>query len=86
MLQDSFEKTLQRRQRLAQIIEQSIKESPAEASDLLTAVAKAYYSGSFTRFWDFLAALSGSDRGYGNDWFFTACELLKQKTGEEIKE
>lgn len=84
MIVNSFKNTLERRQKLSQVIEQSIHESPAETSALLTAIAKAYYSGSFTRFWDFLAALSGSDRGYGNDWFFTACELLKQKTGKEI--
>lgn len=85
MINNSFENTLQRRQKLTQVLEQAIQESPVETSELLSIIAKAYYNGSYTQFWNFLAALAGCDRGYGNDWFFTACELLRQKTGKEIK-
>lgn len=78
---DYLNKTLQRREKMARVIEQSLKEAPKETSEILNTIAKIYYSGSITYFWDFLAALSGNDRGFGNDWFFTACELMKQKKG-----
>jgi hypothetical protein len=81
--QSSFDKTLQRRRNIAVTLETAIRESPTEMTELLSTIGKIYESGRIPRFWDVLAGLAGADRGYGNDWFFTALELLRQKNEEQ---
>lgn len=70
--------TLQRRRKMSSVIEQSIKESPEEFDKLLAAINSAYTSGKFTRVWDLIAVISGNDRGFGNDWFYTAIETRRR--------
>ncbi len=75
---NQFTNTLERRRRMADIIEQSLKEAPEETTELLSVIGKAYYSGKISHFWNFLSSLTGNERGYGNDWFFVALETQKQ--------
>lgn len=77
------EKTLYRRKQMASVLTQALKDAPEEMEILLSAISTTYYSGQINRFWDTLAVLAGAERGFGNDWFFTALELQKQLKGEK---
>lgn len=77
------DRTLQRRQQMSMVLEDASKIAPRDMRALLTAIYEAYSSGNIPRFWDVLAALAGSDRGYGNGFFYTALEIQKQ--AEEAK-
>lgn len=59
-------------------VEHALRKSPKEMSELLHTLSKLYYSGKIDRFWDVLANLAGAERGYGNDWFFSALEMQKK--------
>ena len=78
-----LDRTLARRQKMAANLERAFKEAPEETSELLEAVSKAYYSGKIPFFWDVLANFTGAERGYGNDWFFTATEIKKEVKGNQ---
>lgn len=78
----SFDKSLERRQRMASTLTTAFQESPEDMRELLSVVGKIYQKGTVQRFWDVLAILSGADRGYGNGWFYTALELERQYAKE----
>lgn len=79
VLKDSFSsETLQRRQRMAETVKDAIANDPQAFDDLLAAILFTYQKGTIRRFWDLLAVISGNQRGFGNDWLFTALELRKE--------
>lgn len=75
--------TLQRRQRMAQTIRDAIASDPHAFDDLLATILYTYQKGTIPHFWDLLAVISGNQRGFGNDWLYTALELRKQTGGAQ---
>ena len=75
--------TIQRRRRISSTIENAVNEDPLAVAELLQVIGKIYKKGTVSHFWDLVAALSGADRGYGNDWFYTAIEILERKQNEK---
>ena len=82
ILSNNLERSLNRRRSMTSTITQAIQQSPQEMHTLLETISQLYQTGKIPRFWDVLANLSGADRGFGNDWFFTALELERQLTEE----
>ena len=79
---EAIERSLSRRKNIFNLLDKALTEAPEEMEILLIAISKAYYSGNIFRFWDVLAGLAGAERGYGNDYFFTALEIQKQKKNQ----
>lgn len=79
----NISQTLERRRQMAATIEQAIKSDPESFDKLISCVMQIYQSGNQPRLWDLLAVLSGNQRGFGNDWLFTALELRKQEDQSE---
>ena len=82
-IKNNIDKTLNRRRQMASVLESAFRDAPEEMEELLKAVGSLYTSGKTLRMWDVLAALAGADRGYGNDWYFTALEIQKQIKEEQ---
>lgn len=81
----SINRSLERRQRMADTLLTAIEQSPQEMQVLLKTIGDVYQTGQVPRLWDVIAILAGSDRGYGADWYFTALELQRQKEKREVK-
>lgn len=78
----NIQNTLLRRQQMADCIRQAIGSDPESFDQLITVIMQIYQSGKQPRLWDLLAVLSGNQRGFGNDYFFTALELRKQEVSK----
>lgn len=78
----NFDKSLERRKRMAFTIELAIKESPQDVKKLLEVVRDVYQGGRISHIWDLIAVLAGAERGFGNDWYFIALETLTRMDKE----
>lgn len=75
----TYDSHLQRRQKLRQTIRQGYRDDPAGAERVLAVLGEVYQRGKMQRFWDFAAALTGCDRGWGNATFLEAIQIFQEE-------
>jgi len=81
----AYDGHLQRRQKLWASIREAYRDDPEGAERVLAVVGEVHARGKIARFWDFVAALAGSDRGWGNSTFLDAIQLFEEmKTAKPL--